>query len=225
LEQRRGHAVDEQASSLRQVFPDATYRVPSLRACSQAGLVNNLNDALVWAVVPLYLGSQGASIAEVGIVAGIYPAVWGVGQIAAGHLSDEIGRKPLIVTGMLVQALALALLAASGGSVGLAAVAAATLGIGTALVYPTLIAAISDSVSPVARAATVGVYRFWRDMGYVAGGLLAGLAADAAGYPGAIAVVATITAASGIWVGLDLRERQFATAQPRGRVAQPGGSK
>jgi MFS family permease len=225
LEQRRGHAVDEQAPGLRQVFPDATYRVPSLRACSQAGLVNNLNDALVWAVVPLYLGSQGASIAEVGLVAGIYPAVWGVGQIAAGHLSDQIGRKPLIVTGMLVQALALALLAASGESVGLAALAAAILGIGTALVYPTLIAAISDTVSPVARAATVGVYRFWRDMGYVAGGLIAGLAADAAGYQGAIAIVATLTAASGIWVGLDLRERRLAPAQPRGRVAQPGGSK
>jgi MFS family permease len=121
----------------------------------------------------------------------------------------------LIVAGMLVQATALGLLAVSDGAVWLAAAAAALLGAGTALVYPTLIAAISDAVSPVARAATVGVYRFWRDMGYVAGGLLAGLAADAIGYPGAIAIVAALTAASGIWVAIDLRERAPSTASRR----------
>jgi MFS family permease len=127
-----------------------------------------------------------------------------VGQIFAGRWSDRIGRKPLIVAGMLLQALALAVLAASEGAVGLAALAAVILGAGTALVYPTLIAAVSDAVSPVARAPSVGVYRFWRDMGYVVGGLVAGVGADAVGYGGAIAIVAGLTAGSGLWVAAAL---------------------
>jgi MFS family permease len=208
LEQARHHDTDEAAPRLVEVFPDATYRRPSLRACSQAGLVNNLNDALAWGIVPLFLAAEDASASQIGLVAGLYPAVWGVGQIFAGQWSDHVGRKPLIVAGMLIQAVALALLAASDGAVGLAAAAAVILGVGTALVYPTLIAAISDAVSPVARAPTVGVYRFWRDMGYVAGGLLAGIAADALSYSGAIAIVAALTAGSGIWVAADLRERR-----------------
>ena len=212
LEQRQGdHDSDEAAPPLGQAFRDASYRHPALRSCSQAGLVNNLNDALAWGLVPLYLASEGASAAEVGVVAGLYPAVWGVGQIAAGHWSDRVGRKPLIVVGMLLQAAALGLLAVSDAALGLAAAAAVALGVGTALVYPTLIAAISDAVSPVARAPTVGVYRFWRDMGYVAGGLLAGLSADALGYGGAVAVVGGLTAASGIWVAIDLPGRRELT--------------
>jgi MFS family permease len=212
LEQREGdHDRDETAPRLRAAFPEATYRQPALRSCSQAGLVNNLNDALAWGLVPLFLAANGASAAQVGLVAGLYPGVWGVGQIAAGQWSDRVGRKPLIVAGMLLQAAALGLLAASDGAVVLAAAAAVVLGVGTALVYPTLIAAISDAVSPVARAPTVGVYRFWRDMGYVAGGLLAGLAADAIGYSGAIAIVAALTAASGIWVAIDLPQRRELT--------------
>jgi MFS family permease len=204
LEQHEGdHDREEAAPRLREAFPEASYRQPALRSCSQAGLVNNLNDALAWGLVPLFLAANGASASQVGLVAGLYPAVWGVGQIVAGQWSDRIGRKPLIVAGMFLQAVALSLLAASGGVVGMAAVTAIVLGIGTALVYPTLIAAISDAVSPVARAATVGVYRFWRDMGYVAGGLLAGLTADALGYSGAIAIVAALTALSGIWVAVD----------------------
>jgi MFS family permease len=206
LEQKRHHDSDERAPRLAEVFPDASYRRPSLRACSQAGLINNLNDALAWGIVPLFLAANGASASEVGLVAGLYPGVWGIGQILAGQWSDRVGRKPLIVAGMLVQAAALALLAASDGAVGLAAAAAVSLGAGTALVYPTLIAAISDAVSPVARAPAVGVYRFWRDMGYVAGGLLAGVAADALGYSGAIALVAALTAASGLWVAVDLHD-------------------
>jgi MFS family permease len=208
LEQREGsHDSDEAPPRLRETFPDASYRQPALRSCSQAGLVNNLNDALAWGLVPLFLAANGASGSEVGIVAGLYPGVWGLGQVVAGQWSDRVGRKPLIVAGMLLQAVALALLAASDGTVGLAAAAAVVLGAGTALVYPTLIAAISDAVSPVARAPTVGVYRFWRDMGYVVGGLLSGLAADAIGYSGAIAIVAALTAASGIWVAIDLPDR------------------
>ena len=217
LEQEEQHDSDERAPRLAEVFPDASYRRPSLRACSQAGLVNNLNDALAWGIIPLFLAANGASPSEVGLVAGLYPGVWGVGQILAGQWSDRAGRKPLIVAGMLVQAAALALLAASDGSVGIAATAAVGLGVGTALVYPTLIAAISDAVSPVARAPTVGVYRFWRDMGYVAGGLLAGIAADALSYSGAIAIVAALTAGSGLWVAIDLRE-----AERRPTATAPG---
>ena len=188
-------------------FSDATWRAPALRSCSQAGLVNNLNDALAWGLVPLYLAADGATVAEIGLVAGVYPGVWGLGQIWTGRWSDRVGRKRPIVGGMLVQAVALGVLAISGGAVAVAALAAALLGIGTALVYPTLIAAISDAVAPVARATTVGVYRFWRDMGYVAGGLLAGTLADVLGFSGAVGIVAALTAASGLWVARDLPSR------------------
>ncbi len=208
LEQaRHGSPEAQPAAGLRAAFGDATWRVPALRSCSQAGLVNNLNDALAWGLVPLFLAANGAGVGEIGLVAGIYPAVWGLGQILAGHASDRVGRKPLIVSGMLVQSGALTLLSASGGAVGLAALVAALLGVGTALVYPTLIAAISDAVSPVARASTVGVYRFWRDAGYVVGGVVAGGTADALGFSGAIAIVAGLTAASGLWVLIDLPAR------------------
>jgi MFS family permease len=207
LEQERQPGGDERTPSLGEAFADASWREPALRACSQAGLVNNLNDALAWGVVPLFLAAHGASAGEVGLVAGLYPAVWGAGQIWTGRWSDRVGRKLPIVGGMLIQAGALVVLAASDGTLGIAALAAALLGVGTALVYPTLIAAISDAVAPVARAPAVGVYRFWRDMGYVAGGLLAGVVADRLGYGGAIAVVAALTAASGVWVLADLPGR------------------
>jgi MFS family permease len=220
LEQARDcPGEDQSAPPMRTAFRDASFGIPALRACSQAGLVNNLNDALAWGLVPLFLAAHGAGVGEIGLIAGLYPAVWGAGQIATGYWSDRAGRKPLIVAGMLVQAAALALLAGSDGALGLAALAAVGLGIGTALVYPTLIAAISDSVAPVARASTVGVYRFWRDMGYVAGGLLAGGAAAALGYPGAIGVVAGLTAASGLWVALDLPGRPARPAHVDDRAA------
>ena len=213
LEQASHHGgADARPPRMRDAFPEATYRDPALRSCSQAGLVNNLNDALAWGLVPLYLAAHGAGAGSIGLVAGLYPAVWGLGQIWTGHWSDRIGRKPLIVAGMLVQSAALAVLAASDGGVGVAAVAAVGLGAGTALVYPTLIAAISDRVSPVARAPTVGVYRFWRDTGYWVGALIAGVVADALGYGGAIVIVAGLTAASGLWVAVDM---------PRARLDPP----
>ena len=197
-EQRlQGAAV---ASSLRSAFMRGSVSDRVLRACSQAGLINNLNDALAWGLAPLYLAANGASVTEVGIVAGVYPAVWGVGQLATGALSDRTGRKPLITIGMLVQAGALALLVAGGGEFVPSLGAAVLLGLGTALVYPTLIAAVSDVAQPVDRAQLVGVYRFWRDFGFVAGALLVGLVADAFGAGAAIAVVSALTAASGIWV-------------------------
>jgi MFS family permease len=200
LEQAGHHNSGETTPRLSEAFADATYRVPALRASSQAGLVNNLNDGLAWGLVPLFLAAHSASAAEIGLVAAVYPGVWSVAQIATGHWSDSAGRKPLIVGGMLLQAVALAVLAASDGDVAIAAGTAVLLGLGTALVYPTLIAAISDAVSPVARAPMVGVYRFWRDMGYALGAAIAGTVADALSYGGAIAIVAALTAASGLWV-------------------------
>ena len=204
LEQEGADAgADERPPSLREALVRASWRDPGLRTCSQAGLVNNLNDALAWGLIPLFMASNGASVREIGLVAGLYPAVWGIAQVATGAWSDRVGRKPLIVGGMLVQALALGLLALTDGAFTGAALAAVVLGLGTALVYPTLIAAISDRVSPVARAPVVGVYRFWRDAGYVVGGLTAGVAADVVGFGGAIGLVAGLTAASGLLVVLD----------------------
>jgi MFS family permease len=212
LEQARHADPDDAPPRLGAAFADATYRTPALRSASQAGLVNNLNDGLAWGLVPLFLAAHGAGAAQIGLVAALYPGVWSVTQIATGHWSDQAGRKPLIVGGMLLQAAALALLAISGGEVALAVVTAVLLGLGTALVYPTLIAAMSDAVAPVARAPVIGIYRFWRDMGYVFGGLIAGGIADALGYGGAIAVVAGLTAASGLWVLVDMpRDRPAGT--------------
>jgi MFS family permease len=175
---------------------------PVVRACEQAGFVNNLNDALAWGLTPLYLAAHGASVGQIGLVAALYPAVWGVGQLGAGWLSDVIGRKPLIVCGMLVQALGLGILVAGDGALGPAIVAACALGAGTALVYPTLIAAVSDAVPPRDRAAAVGRYRFFRDLGLVAGALAGGAVADAFGMGAAIMVVAVLTGLSGVVVWL-----------------------
>jgi MFS family permease len=188
------------ALGLRTAFVEATVRNPVLRACSQAGMVNNLNDALAWGLAPLYLAAHGASVREVAVVAATYPVVWGAGQLLTGWLSDRTGRKPLIVAGMLVQAAALGLLVAGNGAFAPSLVAAVLLGVGTAMVYPTLIAAVSDASQPRDRARTVGVYRFWRDFGFVLGALIAGLGADATSPRAAIAIVAALTAASGLAV-------------------------
>jgi MFS family permease len=199
----------------RTAFAAATVRDPVLRACSQAGLVNNLNDALAWGLAPLYLAAHGASAAEIGAVAAVYPAVWGLLQLGSGWLSDRTGRKPLIVLGMLVQAVALVLLVAGGGAFASALAAASLLGAGTALVYPTLIAAVSDVAEPHDRAVLVGVYRFWRDAGFVVGAVLVGLVADALGSGASIAVVAALTALSGLVVAATA----FTSPEPMGGIA------
>jgi MFS family permease len=196
-------------TGLRGAFAYATLRDPVLRACNQAGLVNNLNDALAWGLVPLYLAARGASVREIAIVAAAYPVVWGAGQLLTGWLSDHIGRKQLIVGGMLLQAAALALLVAGGGAFAPSLAAALILGAGTAMVYPTLIAAVSDATQPRDRARVIGVYRFWRDFGFVAGAIVAGVAADAASPRAAIVIVAVLTAASGLLVaGTSWQARQ-----------------
>jgi MFS family permease len=181
-------------------FAHASFRDPVLRACSQAGLVNNLNDALAWGLAPLYLAAHGASVQQIAIVAAVYPVVWGAGQLLTGWLSDHTGRKPLIASGMVVQAAALGLLVLGNGRFSFALAAAILLGAGTAMVYPTLLAAVSDASQPRDRARVVGVYRFWRDFGFVLGALIAGFAADAASPRAAIVIVAALTTASGVLV-------------------------
>jgi MFS family permease len=195
-------------------FIGTSVRDPVLRACSQAGLVNNLNDALAWGLAPLYLAAHGASVRQIAIVAAVYPLVWGAGQLGAGWLSDTAGRKPLISAGMLLQAGALGLLVVGEGSFAPALVAAVLLGIGTAMVYPTLLAAVSDGVRPRERPQAVGVYRFWRDFGFVAGALIAGFGADATSAATAIVIVGALTAVSGLAVAAT-RWSTPARLQPR----------
>ncbi|MHB8672881.1 MAG: MFS transporter [Candidatus Limnocylindrales bacterium] len=183
----------------RSVFWRTTIGNRSLSAASQAGLVNNLNDGLAWGLLPLYYAAAGRSIAEIGLLSAAYPAVWSVGQIVTGALSDRTGRKPLIVGGMLVQGAALAAIAATT-SFGASLAAAAALGVGTAMVYPTLLAAVADVAEPAWRGSAVGVYRLWRDLGFAVGAVVAGAIADAAGISSAIWAVAALTALSGLVV-------------------------
>jgi MFS family permease len=213
--EQRDHDAEPAHPSLRSAFVFASVRDPVLRACSQAGLVNNLNDALAWGLAPLYLAAHGASVRQIAVVAAAYPVVWGAGQLATGWLSDHTGRKPLITAGMLVQAGALGLLVAGGGAFAPSLVAALLLGAGTALVYPTLLAAVSDASQPRDRARVVGVYRFWRDFGFVLGALIAGLGADATSARTAILVVAVLTGASGLVVaGTSWRRRPALKTAP-----------
>jgi MFS family permease len=191
--------------STREVLTLTSLREPALSACSQAGLVNNLNDGLAWGLLPLLYVRGGLPVAQVGLLAALYPAVWGLGQLVTGPLSDRLGRKPLITGGMLVQAVALAGIAVAGSFLPWAA-CAVLLGAGTAMVYPTLLAAVSDVAHPSWRATAVGVYRLWRDAGFAVGALLAGLVADLAGLQAAVWVVAVLTAASGLVVAVRMYE-------------------
>ena len=194
-----------QGLSTREVFILTSFRERALSSCSQAGLVNNLNDGLAWGLFPLYFAAAGLSVARIGILAAIYPAIWCLGQLLTGGLSDHIGRKRLIVGGMLTQGAAIALIAATNGFAPWA-FGAGLLGVGTAMVYPTLLAAIGDVAHPNWRARAVGIYRLWRDSGYAVGAILAGVIADAAGITTAIWAVAALTAASGIVVAVRMYE-------------------
>ncbi|MFI0508379.1 MFS transporter [Streptomyces sp. WSLK1-5] len=180
-------------------------RDKALSAASQAGMVNNLNDALAWGIFPLLFAAHGLSVAQIGVLGALYPAVWGFGQLLTGWWSDRIGRKHLITAGMLIQAAAIAVVA-TGTTFTVWAVAQILLGLGTALVYPTLLAVIGDVAHPAWRARAVGVYRLWRDGGFAVGALLAGVLADAYGLTTAIWTVATLTAASGLLVAARMYE-------------------
>jgi MFS family permease len=189
----------------REAFALTTLREPALSAISQAGLVNNLNDSLAWGLFPVLFAAHGLGTAAIGGLVALYPAVWGLGQLATGPISDRCGRKPLIVAGMLIQAAAIASVAAFRGF-GPWAAATIALGLGTAMVYPTLLAAIGDVAHPRWRASAVGVYRLWRDSGFALGALLAGVVADAVSLDAAIWTVAVVTAASGGIVAVRMYE-------------------
>jgi MFS family permease len=215
-----GHvAVESRASrhassDARGVFWRTTLRDRDLSSVSQAGFVNNLNDGMAWGLLPLFFATAGMTLTQIGTLAAIYPGVWSIGQLATGPLSDRTGRKWLIASGMWIQAIGISLIPIS--TTFLAFVADATLlGIGTAMVYPTLLAAIGDVAHPDWRATSLGVYRFWRDAGYVAGALLAGATADAFGFPVAIQLVAILTCLSGAVVATRMSETRPQTISRR----------
>lgn len=226
VRETRGHARHEAAVdgagsayggiSTRKVMWLTSVKEPALSSASQAGLVNNVNDGLAWGLFPLLYAAHGLSISRIGILAAIYPAVWGTTQLATGALSDRVGRKWLIVLGMWVQAMALGFVAVST-SFAAWAMAAVLLGMGTAMVYPTLLAVIGDVAHPTWRARSLGVYRLWRDGGFAVGALVAGLLADFYSPATAIWAVAALTAASGGFVAVRMYETH--------RRAIPGGAR
>ena len=205
--------------STKEVFWLTSVKEKALSAASQAGMVNNLNDGLAWGIFPIFFARGGLSVARIGILAALYPAVWGAGQLITGALSDRLGRKWLIAAGMWTQAVAIGFIASVHGFRPWA-LGAMLLGVGTAMVYPTLLAAIGDVAHPTWRASAVGVYRLWRDGGFAVGALVAGVAADLLGLAAAIWVVAALTALSGLVVAL----RMYETLASRRRPADSSAS-
>lgn len=195
----------EARPSFAEILLLTSWKDRALFAASQAGMVNNLNDGMVWGLLPLFLAGAGLSVERIGIVAAIYPGVWGLSQLVTGALSDQWGRKWLIAAGLWVQAIGIVLVVLVQGFA-LWVGAAVLMGVGTALVYPTLLAAVSDVAHPEWRASAVGVYRLWRDGGYAAGALLSGLLADTLGLNWTIATVAGLTALSGFVVAATMYE-------------------
>lgn len=202
--------------SFREIFWLTSWRDRTLFSVSQAGMINNLNDGMAWGLLPIYFAAGGLSLREVAILGAVYPAVWGAMQLFTGALSDRVGRKLLIVTGMLLQGGAILSLPLTQGF-GPWVVANALLGLGTAMVYPALLAAIGDVAHPSWRASSVGVYRLWRDGGYALGALLSGSVADAFGLRWAIGVVGAVTFLSGIVSAVNMRD-----TVPARRTAAPG---
>ena len=213
-EETRVHHKDaRQLPSFREMFALTSYRNPTLFSVSQAGLVNNLNDGMTWGLFPLFFASYGLGVDQIGILAATYPAVWGISQIATGTLSDRWGRKWLIVWGMWIQAIGIVLVAsapwfthAPSDNFSWWMIGAVLLGAGTALVYPTLLAAIGDIAHPDWRASAIGVYRFWRDLGYAVGAILAGVVADFLGLTWAIVVIGVLTFTSGTVSAITMSE-------------------
>ena len=208
---RTQHPDDDAEPGTRALLARGSWRDPALSSASHAGMVNNLNDGLAWGLFPLFFAAGGLDVAAIGVLAFIYPAVWGLLQLWTGALSDRWGRKSLIAGGMLVQAVALGAIAIVRGFWPWAA-AAAVLGAGTAMVYPTLLASIGDVAHPRWRGSAVGVYRLWRDSGYAVGALLAGVLADAFGMSSAIAAVAMLTLLSAALVAWRMPETLHAGA-------------
>lgn len=208
-----GHAVAAEPVRFWEVFQRTSFGDRNLFAASQAGLVNNLNDGMSWGLFPLFFASFGLTVGRIGILKAIYPVVWSVLQTVTGPLSDRWGRKGLIVAGMWVQAAGLFLTAATR-HFGWWLAASILLGLGTAMVYPTLIASVSDASHPAWRARSLSVYRFWRDMGYAVGALAAGVITDLFGAPWAIGSIGVLTLVSGAVVAIGMQERGSAGRQP-----------
>lgn len=204
LRQHQG-AADRSGVTQGEIFRRTSLTDRNLSSVSQAGFVNNLNDGAAWGLFPLVFAAAGMSLAQIGVLAAIYPAVWGCVQVFTGALSDRIGRKGLIVWGMWLQAAGIAVTASTAGFAGFS-VGGVLLGLGTAMVYPTLLAAIADVAQPGWRASSVGVYRLWRDLGYAAGALLAGLTADRFGMAAAVWLVAALTFLSGVIAAVRMNE-------------------
>ncbi len=200
--------------SFSKIFLLTSWKDRTLFSVSQAGMVNNLNDGMAWGLFPLFFAIIGLSISQIGLLAAIYPAVWGLGQLGTGYLSDRLGRKPLISLGMFVQATGILMLLL-GAHFAHYAIAMAVLGAGTALVYPTLLAAIGDVAHPTWRATSVGVYRLWRDSGYVVGALLVGGLSDLVGMRWSIGIIAILTAISGFVVAIMMYETLPAKREKR----------
>jgi MFS family permease len=205
-------ASTERRPSQREVFWRTTVTDRDLSSVSQAGLVNNLNDGMAWGLFPLWFAAAQMSLEQIGVLAAVYPATWGVAQLFTGAWSDRVGRKWLIASGMWVQAAGIGVVLLSKGLIE-AAIGAVLLGFGTAMVYPTLLAAIGDVAHPAWRASSVGVYRLWRDLGYAFGAVISGLLADAMGLPTAIAAVGFLTFLSGVVVAVRMRETLPAAAR------------
>ena len=199
-------AVTSQTPRLENIFRDTSWRHRNLGSVTVTGLVNNLNDGMVWGLLPMFLVQKGFSLHEIGILAAVYPAVWGIGQLFSGRLSDWVCKKDLLLWGMVLQGLALLGLAIAG-NFGVFAGLLALLGWGTAMVYPTFLASIADNTHPFDRAKSLGVFRFWRDMGYAIGALITGAIADAFGIPASIIAVGLLTVATGIWADYRMRCR------------------
>jgi MFS family permease len=215
-----GALSTEAMPTQREVFWQTSLRDKNLSSVSQAGLINNLNDGMAWGLFPLFFADAGMNLGQIGTLAAIYPGTWGITQLFTGALSDRIGRKWLIASGMWVQAVGIGVVICASGFAGFAA-GQALLGVGTAMVYPTLLAAIGDVAHPAWRASSVGVYRWWRDLGYAVGALLAGATADALGLPAAMWVVAVITFASGVVVSVRMGETlRFVRANPPSPLPQ-----
>ena len=230
-----GHAAHEsklqgggvEAPTPKEVFWRTTLFDRNLSSVSQAGLVNNLNDGMAWGLFPLFFAAAHMSFGQIGRLAALYPGTWAVGQLFTGALSDRVGRKWLIVAGMWVQAASVAIVVLSSEFSGFA-VGAVLLGVGTAMVYPTLLAAIGDVAQASWRGSAIGVYRLWRDLGYAAGALLAGVTADAFGLPAAMWLVAALTFASGLITAVRMSEtvapRADGTGAAQGLAFPSGGS-
>ena len=195
----------EALPSRREVFWRTTIADRNLSSVTQAGLINNLNDGMVWGLFPLYFAAAGINLRQIGTLVALYPATWGIAQLFTGAWSDRVGRKWLITAGMWVQASGIATTILSGSPFGFAT-GAVLLGVGTAMVYPTLLAAIGDVAHPAWRASSIGVYRLWRDLGYAIGALLAGSAADLFGLAIAMWIVAVLTLFSGVIVAIRMAE-------------------